>query len=132
MSNADRLRARASRAANRKPAAEAQEHPQHPDQTSLLEDQPDTAPASARRPRDAGRRSAGPRTKPVRITVDLSPLAYRDLSRWCAESADQLDMVKVNNAAVVRTLLALLDDDPNLSEQVRARLAADPSGSGTQ
>lgn len=132
MSKADQLRARAARAANRRPDPEP-EYSHHPDQTSLLDDgEPAPAPAHAA-PAPARRRpSTAPRTKPVRITVDLSPLAYRDLNRWCRQAAEDLDVAKVNTAAVVRTLLGMLDDDQALAGRVRDRIAADPSGYGTQ
>lgn len=131
---ADQLRARAARAANRTPA-EQSEHPQHPDQTALLADQEAPAqPAPRRSTRRPAPTTPAPtvRTKPVRMTVDLSPLAHKQLKRDRDTLADQLGVPDLAGAVVVRALLAELARDPALAEAVRDRIATDPSGYGQQ
>ncbi len=63
-----------------------------------------------------------PRTRPVRMTVELAPMEHRALRRWCQETAEELGVSEVAGAEVVRTLLALLADDPALAKRARAAL----------
>ena len=58
-----------------------------------------------------------PRTRPVRITVDLAPLAHRELR------AEALEVPTVPAADVVRVLVDLVAHDPDLADRVRAALA---------
>lgn len=64
-----------------------------------------------------------PRTRPVRVTVELSPMEHKQLRRWCAETSADLDLPVVAGAEVFRALLNLMHDDPAVAEQVRAELA---------
>lgn len=57
-----------------------------------------------------------PRSKPVRITVDLDPELHRFLKMYALDSG-------ARGAAVVRALLAELKDDPELSSRVTERLS---------
>lgn len=63
------------------------------------------------------------RTRPVRITVELSPLEHRKLRRLCDQYADQLGAAQVAGAEVVRVLLALVDADETLAARVGDELA---------
>lgn len=72
-------------------------------------------------PRDAEPRV--PRTRPVRVTVELSPMEHKQLRRWCAETSADLDLPVVAGAEVFRALLNLMHDHPEVAEQVRAELA---------
>lgn len=131
MSKRDQLRARAARAANRAPAEEP-EHPQHPDQIAITDDQParPARPAPATPPTS---RPTTPRTKPVRMTVDLSPLAHERLRGHRNTLREELGVATdVAGAVVIRALLAQLDQDPKLAAAVRDRIADDPSGYGKQ
>ena len=56
--------------------------------------------------------------KPVRITVDLDPERHRSLKQYALD-------VGARSAPVVRALLDELDEDPELSARVEARLSAE-------
>lgn len=60
--------------------------------------EPDAAPAG----------KSAIRSKPVRITVDLTPEAYRQLSAWTTETAEDLGFVKLSLADVVRAMVQAL------------------------
>ena len=71
-------------------------------------------------PRDPSTRA--PRTRPVRVTVELSPLEHKALRTWCAQTSAELDLPLVAGAEVFRALLHLMSSTPALAEQVRAEL----------
>ncbi len=52
------------------------------------------------------------RSKPVRITLDLSPELYRQLTRWADEAAVELDVPRVALADTVRAMIRIAADDP--------------------
>lgn len=69
----------------------------------------------------AARRSApgaGPagqtaiRSKPVRITLDLSPELYRQLTRWTDEAAVELDVPRVALADAMRAMIRVTTENP--------------------
>jgi hypothetical protein len=64
-----------------------------------------------------------PRTRPVRVTVELSPMEHKQLRRWCAETSADLDLPVVAGAEVFRALLSMMFSHPEVAEQVRAELA---------
>ncbi len=72
------------------------------------------AAAAARRTepaaKPAGRTAI--RSKPVRITLDLSPELYRQLTRWADEAAVELDVPRVALADAVRAMIRIAGDDP--------------------
>ena len=72
------------------------------------------AAAAARRTepdaRPAGRTAI--RSKPVRITLDLSPELYRQLTRWADEAAVELDVPRVALADAVRAMIRIAAHDP--------------------
>jgi len=72
------------------------------------------AAAAARRTepdaRPAGKTAI--RSKPVRITLDLSPELYRQLTRWVDEAAVELDVPRVALADAVRAMIRVAGDDP--------------------
>lgn len=72
------------------------------------------AAAAARRTdpdaRPAGRTAI--RSKPVRITLDLSPELYRQLTRWADEAAVELDVPRVALADAVRAMIRVAAADP--------------------
>ena len=68
----------------------------------------------------AGRRAepdAGPagrtaiRSKPVRITLDLSPELYRQLTQWADSAAVTLGVPRVSLADTVRSMLRVSAED---------------------
>lgn len=77
--------------------------------------------ASAARPSGA---AAAPRSKPVRVSVDLSPNAYRSLGSYCSEAAAELGRAKVTNVQAFRAFVSLLDTDPDVRQRVTDELRA--------
>jgi hypothetical protein len=63
-----------------------------------------------------------PRTRPVRVTVELSPMEHKALRQWCAQTAADLDLPVVAGAEVFRALLSLMRGDQAMADQVRAEL----------
>ena len=58
----------------------------------------------------AGR--AAIRSKPVRITLDLSPELYRQLTAWADSAAVTLDVPRVSLANAVRAMIRVAADNP--------------------
>ena len=52
------------------------------------------------------------RSKPVRITLDLSPELYRQLNRWADDAAVDLDVPRVALADAIRAMIRVAGDDP--------------------
>jgi hypothetical protein len=82
------------------------------------------AAAAARRAepdaRPAGKTAI--RSKPVRITLDLSPELYRELTGWADEAAITLGVPRVSLADAVRAMIRVTADQP---DQVLDRLRQD-------
>jgi hypothetical protein len=82
------------------------------------------AAAAARRAepdaRPAGRTAI--RSKPVRITLDLSPELYRELTGWAEKAAVTLGVPRVSLADAVRAMIRVTADHP---DQVLERLRRD-------
>jgi len=82
------------------------------------------AAAAARRAepdaRPAGRTAI--RSKPVRITLDLSPELYRELNMWADSAAIELGVPRVSLADAVRAMIRVTTDHP---DQVLDRLRRD-------
>ena len=62
------------------------------------------------------------RSKPVRITLDLSPELYRELTQWAASAAIALGVPRVALADAVRAMIRVSADDP---QEVLERLRHD-------
>ena len=80
------------------------------------------AAAAARRTepnaRPAGRTAV--RSKPVRITLDLSPELYRELTRWAHSAAIELDVPRIALADAVRAMIRVTMESPDeVMEQLR-------------
>jgi hypothetical protein len=73
------------------------------------------AAAAARRAepdaRPAGRTAI--RSKPIRITLDLSPELYRELTVWADSAALELGVPRVSLAAAVRAMIRVTSDQPD-------------------
>lgn len=78
-------------------------------------------PPPAPPPPPAG--GGAPRTRPVRVTVELQPVEHRGLRRLCETYADELGVTQVAGAEVLRVLLDLARTDPALAARVGAELA---------
>ena len=64
------------------------------------------------------RSKATPRTRPVRVTVELQPVEHRGLRRLCERYADELEVPTVAGAEVLRVLLKLAQTDEQLAARV--------------
>jgi hypothetical protein len=58
------------------------------------------------------------RTKPVRISLDLAPQLYRDLTEWNGQTADALGRSRITHADTLRSLVRRLLNDPELAASV--------------
>ena len=52
------------------------------------------------------------RSKPVRITLDLSPELYRQLTQWADSAAIALDVPRVPLADAVRAMIRVSAENP--------------------
>jgi len=52
------------------------------------------------------------RSKPVRVTLDLSPELYRQLTRWADSAAITLDVPRVPLADAMRAMIRATMDSP--------------------
>ena len=60
------------------------------------------------------------RSKPVRITLDLSPELYRQLTQWAGSAAIALDVPRITLADAVRAMIRVTADNPGeVLEQLR-------------
>ena len=60
------------------------------------------------------------RSKPVRITLDLSPELYRQLTRWAGTAAVELDVPRVALADAMRAMIRVAAESPDaVIEQLR-------------
>jgi hypothetical protein len=82
------------------------------------------AAAAARRSepaaRPAGRTAI--RSKPVRVTLDLSPELYRELTRWADSAAVALDVPRVALADAMRAMIRVAAEN---GDEVLERLRRD-------
>jgi hypothetical protein len=70
--------------------------------------EPDAAPAG----------KTAVRSKPVRITVDLPPEAYRQLQEWVTKAAGELDIPRLTLADAVRAMVRVTAIDDGISAVV--------------
>ena len=60
------------------------------------------------------------RSKPVRVTLDLSPELYRELTRWVGSAAVALDVPRVALADAMRAMIKVAAENPgDVIEQLR-------------
>src|SRR6266571_3942509 len=81
--------------------------------------------AAAARRAEPGARPAGRtaiRSKPVRITLDLSPELYRQLIQWADSAAIALDVPRIALAEAVRAMIRVAAESPG---EVLERLRRD-------
>jgi hypothetical protein len=53
------------------------------------------------------------RSKKVRITLDLTPELYRELTRWAESAAITLDVPRVSLADAVRAMIRVTTENPD-------------------
>ena len=53
------------------------------------------------------------RSKPVRITLDLNPELYRELTMWAESAAITLDVPRVSLADAVRAMIRVTTENPD-------------------
>jgi hypothetical protein len=63
-----------------------------------------------------------PRVRPIRVSVDISPVEHERLIDLGVAMARELGSPRVNNREILRSLLRLALDDPALIERVRAEV----------
>jgi hypothetical protein len=71
--------------------------------------------AAATRRAEPDARPAGQtaiRSKPVRVTLDLSPELYRQLTQWAASAAVALDVPRIALADAVRAMIRVAAENP--------------------
>jgi hypothetical protein len=61
------------------------------------------------------------RSKPVRITLDLSPELYRQLTQWAASAAIALDVPRVPLADAVRAMIRATAESPDRALELLRR-----------
>jgi hypothetical protein len=91
--------------------------------TTELERRKAQMAAAAARRTEPDARPAGKtaiRSKPVRITLDLSPELYRQLTGWAHSAAIELDVPRVALADMVRAMIRVTMESPDeVIEQLR-------------
>ena len=94
-------------------AASVRRNPEPPPAEPAAEQSPQAAPA---------RRAVTVRTKPVRITTDLSPRAYQVLQTLTQNIAADAGRSRLPHSEVLRALIEELGDDPGLAERISKRV----------
>ena len=97
----ERARAKAARIAALAPSASESAPAQESPQTSIM------PPVSV---------------KPIRISLDLAPALFDQLTEWRTKAARQLGRGRVTNADVLRVLVRMLMTDGDLTSRVIAAL----------
>jgi hypothetical protein len=85
------------------------------DMTTQREQRKAQMAAAAARRAEPGARPAGRtavRSKPVRITLDLSPELYRELTGWADSAAITLGVPRVSLADAVRAMIRVSAENP--------------------
>lgn len=128
MSRANDLAAKAARlrAAQTRPAqAPAADEPE-PQAEQALEPQYISTSVSQERVPVEVRRPATPRvrTRPVRLTVDVSPADHAALARLALDAAAELGLARVHGQEIVRALIHRMLSEPDLQRRVLAEVQA--------
>lgn len=62
------------------------------------------------------------RVKQARMTLDIEPELYRQLTGWTRELAAEMDVTRVTVSAAVRAMIRLTLADPDTAAKVRGLL----------
>jgi hypothetical protein len=73
----------------------------------------------------AQRAAAAVRVKPVRLSLDLPPQNYRALKATCADLADELGAARVTTSEVLRALVTMVNQDPDVRRDVLAAIQSE-------
>lgn len=60
-----------------------------------------------------------PRSKPVRMTIEITPQMHRQLTAWTHELMLDLDLTRITMSDAVRAMITLTATDPEVSAKVR-------------
>jgi hypothetical protein len=87
------------------------------------------AAGSRRRDAETGqapeRGTSARRTKPIRITVDLTPEDYQRMKTVLGRLAHETDIPTLAHSRMWRALLHRIEDDPELLAELAAQIKAD-------
>lgn len=85
-----------------------------------------TRPAKSEAPGETEapvKKGAALRTKPIKLSVEISPKQYNGLSEYSRIVAMAKGRPRVPHVEVFRALLEVLEDDEHLQAEVEARIA---------
>lgn len=102
-----------------------------PPKQTAAERQRDRLKAAATRRTEPDATPAGKsavRSKPVRITVDLTPELYRTLTGWTAAAAGELDIPRLTSADAIRAMIRVAAADTGISAVVLDVIRRDKQG----
>jgi hypothetical protein len=74
------------------------------------------------KPIEKKKKKAAPTTGPVRLSVDISSVPYRNLMNFCQDVAMEIGRVRVQHVWVMRAVLAELLEDKELQRRVIERV----------
>lgn len=105
-------------AGSEQPPAERPAEPQAPQYVST------SVPDDQRPPRALRQATQQVRTRPVRLTVDVSPADHAALAHLALDAAAELGLARVHGQEIVRALIHRMLSEPDLQTHVLADIAA--------
>jgi hypothetical protein len=83
-----------------------------------------SVPEDPRPPRILRQAAQQVRTRPVRLTVDVSPADHAALAHLALDAAAQLGLARVHGQEIVRALIHRMLNEPDLQTRVLADIEA--------